>query len=167
MTLVLKICYINVKVINQDNKILKAIMLHLIYICGMDPHKTSSRLDGIGITASTICAVHCAVVPLMLTSLPLIGLGFLATPWIEWGMIVLALMIGGYSIGLSYLRNHRRALPLILLLAGFVIIMLGHAILTNTAEGIIVPFGGLTIALAHYINNRYVGACRHAPLRYK
>ncbi len=142
-------------------------MLHLFYICGMHLHKTSSRLDGIGITASTICAIHCAVVPLLLTSLPLIGLGFLATPWVEWGMIVLALMIGGYSIGLSYLRSHRKALPLILLLAGFVIIMLGHAILNNIAEAIIVPLGGLTIALAHYINNRYVGVCRHTPLRYK
>ena len=141
--------------------------MHLIYICSMDLHKTSARLDSIGITASTICAIHCAVVPLLFTSLPLIGLGFLTRPWIEWGMIVLALLIGVYSIGLSFLRNHRKPLPLILLGTGFLIIISGHAFLTGVTEGFIVPVGGLTIALAHYVNYRYAGACRHEPSRYK
>lgn len=110
-----------------------------------------------------MCAIHCAVVPLLFTSLPLIGLGFLTRPWIEWGMIVLALLIGVYSIGLSFLRNHRKPMPLILLVAGFFIIIPGHAFLTGVTESFIVPVGGLTIALAHYVNYRYVGVCRREP----
>jgi hypothetical protein len=50
----------------------------------MDHHKTSARLDSIGITASTLCAIHCAAMPLLFTSLPLLGLGFLANAWVEW-----------------------------------------------------------------------------------
>jgi hypothetical protein len=46
--------------------------------------KLTSKLDRIGMTASTACAIHCAAVPLLITSLPLIGLGFLANPWVEW-----------------------------------------------------------------------------------
>jgi len=127
----------------------------------MDFQKTSSRLDNIGITASTLCAIHCAVVPVLFTSLPLLGLGFLANAWVEWGMIIFALMIGVYSIGLSYLRTHRQPLPLFLLITGFVIIMLGHAFQKGWAEVVIVPAGGLLIAIAHFVNYKCTGACRH------
>jgi hypothetical protein len=127
----------------------------------MNFQKTSARLDNIGITASTICAVHCAVVPVLFTSLPLLGLGFLANPWVEWGMIILALAIGIYSIGLSYVRTHHRPLPLILLIMGFLIIMLGHALIKGWTEAVIVPIGGLLIAIAHFVNYKYTGACKH------
>jgi hypothetical protein len=128
----------------------------------MDFQKLSPRLDNIGITASTLCAIHCAVVPLLFTSLPLVGLGFLANAWVEWGMIIFALVIGVYSIGLSYWRTHRRSVPLFMLVSGFVIIMGGHAFtITGKSEAMIVPVGGLLIAAAHYVNYRYTGACNH------
>ncbi|WP_091155069.1 MerC domain-containing protein [Mucilaginibacter pineti] len=125
----------------------------------MDHHKTSARLDSIGITASTLCAIHCAAMPLLFTSLPLLGLGFLANAWVEWGMIIFALIIGTYSIGLSYLRAHRRPLPLILLVGGFAIIMLGHAFIHGWPEAIVVPAGGLLIAVAHFVNYKCTGDC--------
>ena len=127
----------------------------------MDVPKNTSRLDHIGMTASTLCAVHCAVVPVLFTSLPLIGLGFLANAWVEWGMIVLALAIGTYSIGGAYLRVHKRPGPLFLLIAGFAVILLGHAFITGWLEAIMVPAGGLLIAAAHFVNYRYTGACSH------
>ena len=74
--------------------------------------KHSSKLDHIGMTASILCAIHCAIVPILITTLPLFGLGFLANPWLEWGMIILALFIGIYAIGLSYFRSHRKLLPM-------------------------------------------------------
>jgi hypothetical protein len=127
----------------------------------MHLHKTSSRLDRIGVTASTLCAVHCAVVPVFITSLPLLGMGFLARPWVEWGMILFALTIGVYSIAGSYFKAHRNLWPLILLAIGFGIIMLGHALLSAHIEQYVVPAGGLLIALAHVVNQRFVGACSH------
>src|ERR1700743_1040027 len=92
----------------------------------MEFPKLTARLDNIGMTASTLCAIHCAIVPLLLTVLPLAGLGFLANPWFEWGMIILALLLGVSSIFLSYLRTHHRLLPLLLLMLGFVLIIAGH-----------------------------------------
>jgi hypothetical protein len=90
-----------------------------------------------------------------------LGLGFLANAWVEWGMIVLALTIGTYSIGLSYLRTHRRVLPLILLVTGFAVIILGHAFIDNWAEAVVVPMGGLLIATGHFVNYKCMGVCRH------
>jgi hypothetical protein len=133
----------------------------------MNFQKLSPRLDNIGITASTICAVHCAVVPLVFTSLPLIGLGFLANAWVEWSMILFALAIGVYSIGLSYHRTHHRVLPLLMLIAGFALIMGGHLFSVPVIEIILVPMGGLLIALAHFVNYKYTGACSHDHNTYK
>jgi hypothetical protein len=125
-----------------------------------DP-KISSRLDNIGMTASTLCAIHCAIVPLLITTLPLIGLGFLANPRVEWSMIILALMLGVSSIGSSYFRTHHRPLPLLLLCGGFLVIIAGHTLITGWAEAVIVPCGGLIIATAHFVNYKYVGVCKN------
>ena len=130
------------------------------YICTMEFQKLSSKLDNIGMTASTICAIHCAIVPLIITSLPLLGLGFLANPWFEWGMIILAFIIGVSSIVTSYTRIHRKLLPLMLLITGFLIVIAGHLFITNWIEGIVVPLGGFTIAYAHFVNYKYVGVCK-------
>jgi hypothetical protein len=132
----------------------------------MSSQKRGSKLDRIGMTASTLCAIHCAIVPLLITSLPLLGLGFLANPWFEWGMIIFALFIGVYAIGSSYFGTHRKVLPMLLLITGFLIIILGHLFITSWREAIIVPIGGLLIATAHFFNFRYTGICRNADSRF-
>ncbi|MFD2872565.1 MerC domain-containing protein [Mucilaginibacter ximonensis] len=126
----------------------------------MTSKKLGSKLDHIGITASTLCAIHCAVVPVILTFLPLAGIGFLATPLFEWTMIGLALLLGVMSILLSYVRTHRRTLPLLMLVAGFAAVVLGHIYLRGWIEAVVVPLGGLTIAAAHFVNFKYVGSCK-------
>lgn len=125
----------------------------------MTSKKHTSKLDNVGMTASILCAIHCAVVPLLITSLPLLGLGFLANPVIEWSMIIFALCIGIYAIGLSYFRTHHKRLPMLLLILGFLIIIAGHLFITSWHEAIIVPIGGLLIATAHFFNYRYSGMC--------
>jgi hypothetical protein len=130
-----------------------------MYICSMRKGKYTSRLDNAGMTASILCAIHCAIVPLLITVLPLAGLGFLANPLIEWSMIIFALCIGTYAIGLSYFRTHHRLLPVILLITGFLIIIAGHLLVRDWHEAIVVPIGGLLIATAHFFNYRYSAKC--------
>jgi hypothetical protein len=132
------------------------------YICIMKAAKHSSKLDSIGMTASMLCAIHCAIVPLLITTLPLIGLGFLANPLIEWSMIILALCIGIYAIGLSYVRTHHRPLPMLLLIIGFIIIAIGHLFISGWHEALVVPVGGLLIVTAHFFNFRYTDSCNKA-----
>jgi len=87
------------------------------------------------------------------------GIGFLATPWIEWSMISFALVVGLYAIGSSYLRVHHKILPVYLLVAGFLLIITGHIFATSWREAIIVPSGGLLIATAHFFNFRLSSSC--------
>jgi len=121
--------------------------------------KAKLKLDNVGMTASVLCAIHCALVPILITTLPLIGLGFLANPWFEWGMITFALCIGFWAIGITYVRMKHSLLPLILLIAGFVIIIGGHLFIKSWHEAVIVPMGGLLIAAAHFFNYKYARIC--------
>jgi hypothetical protein len=127
----------------------------ILYLCIVKSIKHSSKLDHFGMTASILCAIHCAIVPIIITTLPLVGLGFLANPWLEWGMITLALFIGVYAIGISYFRSHHKFLPMALLLTGFLVIIVGHLFVSGWREAIVVPIGGFLIATAHFFNYRY------------
>lgn len=110
-------------------------------------------LDSVGTTASLACAVHCALMPVVVTFLPLIGLGFLAnkaTDWIIWVMIA---TVGIVSLGRGY-RKHTNRGALILLSLGLLLLGLGH--LTENKEhglGLVaVLVGGLLVASSHWLN---------------
>ncbi len=136
--------------------------MRLFYICIMETLKRNPKLDNIGMTASLLCAIHCAVVPIIITSLPFLGLSFLSNPLIEWGMIILAIVLGFYAIGISYLNKHHKLLPVILLLLGFIIIITGHLFTTGWHQAIVVPTGGLFIATSHIYNIKFNGQCHSA-----
>lgn len=125
------------------------------YICSMSEGQYRRGWDNAGMTASILCAIHCAIVPILITVLPLAGLGFLANPFVEWSMIAFALAIGSYAIGLSYFRVHHKMMPAVFLLAGFLVIIGGHIFTRGWHEAIVVPIGGLLIAAAHFVNYRF------------
>jgi uncharacterized membrane protein YfcA len=110
--------------------------------------------DAIGFTASTLCAIHCAATPLLLTALPLIGLKFLAHPAIEAAMIVLSLMIGATSLRHGYRKHHRKLTALLILIVGFAMIFTGHFVLPEPYGELAIPSGAGTVAIAHLVNWR-------------
>lgn len=109
-----------------------------------------TQIDRLGIMAAIACAVHCAALPLLITTLPLIGLEFLANIWVEITMICISLLLGCYSLNKSY-PKHRSLTPTILLLVGFVFIAFGHFLL-HDFEAFLIPIGGLLLATAHFVN---------------
>lgn len=128
----------------------------------MKLYKLSGRLDGAGMVASVLCAIHCALLPLAITLLPLWGLEFLAEEGVELFMIGLACIIGITSLGVSFKKHHRRKMPLVLLSAGFGLILVGHSLGSEGLEPVLIPLGGFTIAAAHYVNWRF-SRCRVHP----
>src|SRR6185295_6719964 len=80
--------------------------------------------DALGIGASLACAIHCALLPLFLTSLPLFGINILNNISFEIIMIGLAFWIGAYSLYHGYKKHHHSSLPLILFSSGFVFLVL-------------------------------------------
>ncbi|MCX2430295.1 MerC domain-containing protein [Pedobacter sp. GR22-10] len=119
------------------------------------------NLDKLGITASTACAIHCALLPFILTLLPLWGLEFLAHPIIEISMILFSMVLGIWSLSKSYRNTHRRKLPIIILIMGFIFIFTGHFAGIDVLEPILIPAGGFAIAFAHFLNIRLSKSCTH------
>ncbi len=116
------------------------------------------NLDKIGISASVLCAIHCAFLPALVTMLPLLEVEFLANKWIESFMIIASILIAGTSLGISY-KHHRKRLPMALFSIGLILIVITHLILPEIMEVFIMPIGGLTVATAHYFNWNFSGKC--------
>jgi len=79
--------------------------------------------DSLGIATSLACAVHCIVLPLLLTSLPLFGINIIHNGVFEWGMISFAFCIGVYALLHGYRTHHRNFLPVKLFTAGFALLV--------------------------------------------
>jgi len=85
--------------------------------------------DALGITASVACAIHCAILPLFLASLPLFGINIIENMAFEMGMIILAFVIGSYALWHGYKQHHHSKIPLILFTLGIISLVLKQVFL--------------------------------------
>ena len=108
--------------------------------------------DGLGIATSLACAIHCIVLPLLLTSLPLFGMNIIHNVYFEWGMIMLAFAVGVYALAHGYKTHHKNILPVFLFTAGFLLLITKQFFLQ--IEGYFVVPAVILIVSAHYINYR-------------
>jgi hypothetical protein len=111
--------------------------------------------DALGIGTSIACAIHCAFLPLFLTSLPLFGINIIHNTGFEFGMIGLALLIGGRAMYHGYKKHHHSWNPLIYFLIGMSFLIFKQFI-TSWHYILLVP-AVFFIIYAHLINFR---ACR-------
>lgn len=111
----------------------------------------SVNLDFLGFFASLLCAVHCAVVPILLTLGSIGSMAFLNNPLVEGFALTIGFGFASLSLFLAY-KKHRNPRPVLLLLAGSIIIITGHLATPAIPEAILASLGAITIATAHYTN---------------
>jgi hypothetical protein len=119
-------------------------------------------LDRMGAATSTLCALHCALLPTIGVALPLVGLGLLAEERTEAALIGASVALGTISLGLGF-RRHRSGRALIVLAIGLGMLALGRFAEAGDAEhlGVVaVVSGGIAIAGSHLLNHRL---CRPCP----
>jgi len=87
----------------------------------MIPQIGRGTVDNIGVFVSFACAIHCAALPLLVTLLPLMGLGFLAGEPAEYAMVGAVLLAAGSAV--SGVRHHRkwRAFLTLVLAVGIIV----------------------------------------------
>ncbi len=122
--------------------------------------KIKLNWDALGIGASLACAIHCALLPLFLTSLPLFGINIIHNTLFEAGMILLALCIGSYSLYHGFKKHHHSLLPLTLFFAGFIFLVLKQFFIAYE-KWMLIPAVVLIIT-AHLINYKSCRVHNHA-----
>ncbi|MDQ1119846.1 MULTISPECIES: MerC domain-containing protein [Pseudoxanthomonas] len=116
-----------------------------------------SWLDRIGATGSLVCAVHCAVLPLLIALLPALGLSAWLGEGFERIFVVFASLLGVFSLAAGY-RRHRVLRALGVLLVGLAVLWV--AVLYPPLHHSLVPhavamtFGGTLVGVAHLVNLR-------------
>lgn len=113
-----------------------------------------------GIGASLACAIHCALLPLFLSSLPLFGINIIHNTTFEVGMIVLALAIGSYSLYHGYRKHHHSLVPLALFFAGIIFLTLKQ-FFAEYETWLLIPAVVLIIS-GHLLNYRSCRVHNHA-----
>jgi hypothetical protein len=118
-------------------------------------------LDRFGMIASCACAIHCAVVPILLGVLPLVGVAVLGDERLELLMLGVAICIGVASLLPAYIRHHRRSLPLLTFTAGLALVIIAHLAVKETGlpHTMFVVAGGFIISVAHFLNRRFCQKC--------
>ena len=122
--------------------------------------KVKINWDALGIGASLACAIHCALLPLFLTSLPLFGINIIHNTFFEVFMIVLALGIGSYSLYHGYKKHHHSLVPISLFFAGFIFLVLKQFFLEYEVW-LLIP-GVLLIITSHILNYKSCRVHEHA-----
>jgi membrane-bound ClpP family serine protease len=117
---------------------------------------TKINWDYLGIATSVACAIHCALLPLILTALPIFGINIIHNSFFEWGMIALAFCVGAYSLIHSYVKHHQNKIPIAIFSTGSIFLILKQVI--PQYEYLLLAFAVLFIVSAHVLNFRH---CSH------
>ncbi|MFT4023118.1 MAG: MerC domain-containing protein [Flavihumibacter sp.] len=115
--------------------------------------------DALGIATSVACAIHCAVLPLLLSSLPIFGINIIDNAAFECFMIFLAAAIGAHALYHGYKKHHHNPGPLLLFSAGIVLLLLKQA-LHHLQLWFLVP-AVFAIVWAHFRNFQLYRQGRH------
>lgn len=115
------------------------------------PHRQRNRLDAIGAGLSFACALHCALQPLLLALLPLLGLGVLLDERLETMFLGFSILLAGTSV-ISGWRHHRQPQALPLLGLATALIVLSRVPAFEAAEMPLAVCGALSVMSAHLLN---------------
>lgn len=122
--------------------------------------------DRVGMLLSYLCALHCALMPVVIGYLAVNGMGKIAEESTEWAIIGCSLGIGLFRLFYSYFKEHRRPEPVVCFLVGVSLILIAKSVFFATPEhmepvGMVA--GGLLIGTAHF-RNQAKSKCCHQEL---
>ncbi|MEP6584980.1 MAG: MerC domain-containing protein [Ginsengibacter sp.] len=118
--------------------------------------------DFLGMLTSIACAVHCAVLPLVITSLPILGINIINNSPFEWLMIGIAFIIGSVAVLHGYRHHHKSLVPFYLFSIGFIFLIVKQFF--HTYEILFLTPAIFFILYAHFLNYRHCRIPKAKPL---
>ncbi len=124
----------------------------------MQATENKSLLDRLGIWASSLCAVHCLALPILIPLLPLIGASFFAQDWFERTILSLSMIVGFWALLSGFYRYHRQIYPLYSLMLGGIIYW-NKDMFGEVYEPFTIAIGAMLIVGAHVVNLKLCQSC--------
>lgn len=118
----------------------------------------NDMLDRIGITATSLCALHCILLPILIPILPLMGLSFLADHAWEHFFLLMTAALGTVALFSGFKRYHKRLYPFYLLYLGIALYWIKHDF-AQSLEIYFILGGASLIIAAHFINIKLCNSC--------
>ena len=116
-------------------------------------------LDRIGITAASLCALHCILLPVLLPALPLLVLSFLADHTWEHVFLIATAILGTFALLSGFKKYHKRLYPFYLLFLGITIYWIKHDF-SESLQPYFIVIGASLIVAAHVINLKLCNSCK-------
>lgn len=121
----------------------------------MKQHFTKIKGEKTGMYLSILCAAHCLSLPLLITFLPAMGLGFLVEEEFEFWMVSLSLIFASYVLIKDAIKIHRRKTAIFIALWGFVLIFGSHLPGFHQYEVLCSMLGAALIVWAYFLNWKF------------
>ncbi|MFN9115680.1 MAG: MerC domain-containing protein [Bacteroidota bacterium] len=109
----------------------------------------------LGISASIICAIHCALAPLLISTLPLFGVNIIENLWFELILLLVAFLIGVITLWHGYRKHHQKKGPLLLFSFGMICFILHQFYESDDGILLLIIPGVIAIITAHLLNYHY------------
>lgn len=116
--------------------------------------------DAMGVATTVACAIHCAVLPLLVSTLPVLGINIIDNAGFEYGMIGMAFVIGITALWHGFRRHHHSFWPIALFAAG-ILFLVAKQLWHQWQLWLLIP-AVLLIVTAHLINYRFCRVHNHA-----
>jgi hypothetical protein len=123
-------------------------------------------IDKVGMFSSATCAVHCMLLPFLISILPLYGLSFIVNESFEIIMLMASITLAILSLCLGY-KTHKNKKMFFLFSAGISLILLGRFAHENNwgfSSIVILFIGGLLISGSHFVNNKLCKSCNSCSM---
>ena len=115
----------------------------------------------LGIGASVVCAIHCAIAPLLLSSLPLFGVNLIENIWVELLLLGTAFIIGASTLWHGYRKHHHKKTPLVFFSAGMILFIIHQLYESGMGLWFFILPGVAAIISAHLLNFRHCQKAHH------
>ncbi|MEP0356860.1 MAG: MerC domain-containing protein [Paraglaciecola sp.] len=125
----------------------------------MQVNNDRSLLDKVGIWASSLCALHCLLLPVLIPIIPFVGASFFAQGWFERSILSFSMFVGFLALFSGFYRYHRQLYPLYSLALGGVIYW-NKDMFGEPYEPFIVTTGAILIVGAHIVNLKLCKSCQ-------
>ena len=119
----------------------------------------NSKLDRLGVWVTSLCALHCMLLPILIPLVPLVASSFVAAEWFERSILSFSILVGFAALFIGFHKYHRQLYPMYSLVLGALIYWNKH-MFGEAFEPLTIAVGALFIIGAHIANLRLCKKCK-------